>query len=306
LLRQIAIIVVLMLGGCAGNTPFEQPPTVSETTQTHRELTGLPSPPRPLTVAVYGYFDQTGQYKASENVQTLSRAVPQGGTSILIKALQDAGTGSWFRVLERERLDNLLRERQIVRETRARYEGDGDLSKNYLPPMLFAGMLLEGGIIAYDSNTLTGGAGAAYLGIGGSTQYREDTVTVYLRAVSTNTGEILRSVIARKTIFSLAVQASVFRYVGIDELLEIEAGFTTNEPVMLALKQAIEKAVVALVLEGVEASLWNFQDAALGAELVQAYRSEKQTLELVAGERYRALQEGTGETVSQTRSKEFF
>lgn len=304
--RLIAIVGLLILGGCAGNTPLHQPPTVSETTQTHRELIGLPSPPRPLTVAVYGYFDQTGQYKASENVQTLSRAVPQGGTSILIKALQDAGTGSWFRVLERERLDNLLRERQIVRETRARYEGDGDLSKNYLPPMLFAGMLLEGGIIAYDSNTLTGGAGAAYLGIGASTQYREDTVTVYLRAVSTNTGEILRSVIARKTIFSLAAQASVFRYVGIDELLEIEAGFTTNEPVMLALKQAIEKAVVALVLEGVEARLWNFQDAALGAELVQAYRSEKQALELVAGERFRSLQEGRSETVSQTRSKEFF
>jgi len=299
------VVVLLMLGGCAGGTPFHRPPTVSETSQIHSELVNLPPPHRPLTVAVYGYFDQTGQYKASENVQTLSRAVPQGGTSILIKALQDAGTGSWFRVLERERLDNLLRERQIVRETRARYEGDGDLSKNYLPPMLFAGMLLEGGIIAYDSNTLTGGAGAAYLGIGGSTQYREDTVTVYLRAVSTNTGEILRSVIARKTIFSLAAQASVFRYVGIDELLEIEAGFTTNEPVMLALKQAVEKAVVAMVLEGTEAKLWHFQDAAQGAGLVQSYHAEKQRIDLVADE-YDAAGQGRRRINADEASKQIF
>src|SRR3546814_8620815 len=43
------------------------------------------------------------------------------------------------------------------------------------------------------TNTLTGGMGAQYLGIGAHTQYREDNVTVYLRAVSTNTGEILKS-----------------------------------------------------------------------------------------------------------------
>src|SRR3546814_9886612 len=97
---------------------------------TYDELTNLPGPAQPITVAVYGYFDQTGQYKASDTVQTLSRAVPQGGTSILIKALQDAGNGSWFRIVERERLENLLRERQIIREMRARHDGHGNLSKN--------------------------------------------------------------------------------------------------------------------------------------------------------------------------------
>ena len=32
--------------------------------------------------------------------------------------------------------------------------------------MLFAGMILEGGIIGYDTNVETGGTGARWLGIG--------------------------------------------------------------------------------------------------------------------------------------------
>src|SRR3546814_6286207 len=102
----------------------------------------------------------------SDTAHTPSRAGPEGGTSIRLKALQDAGNGSWFRIVERERLENLLRERQIIREMRARHDGDGNLSKNYMPPMLFAGVIFEGGIISYDTNTLTGGMGAQYLGIG--------------------------------------------------------------------------------------------------------------------------------------------
>ena len=48
-------------------------------------------------------------------------------------------------------------------------------------------MILEGGIIGYDSNIETGGRGARTLGIGGQTQYRRDVVIVSLRAVSTLT-----------------------------------------------------------------------------------------------------------------------
>src|SRR3546814_14059144 len=117
--------------------------------------------------------------------------------------------------------------------------------------------------------------GAQYLGIGAHTQYREDNVTVYLRAVSTNTGEILKSIMSRKTIFSIGAQASVFKYVGLEELLEIEAGYTTNEPIMLALKQAIEKAVIALVLEGVKARLCQFANAGLGDESGRASCGER-------------------------------
>lgn len=298
-IRQVRLgltaAISMVLVGCqySGGGVYEAP-TTAETTATHRELLDLPPPPEKIAVAVYGYYDETGKYEFNDSVQTLSRAVTQGATSVLMKALEDTGDGSWFTVVERNRLQNLQTERQIIRETRAKYSGGGDLSKNYLPPMVFAGVLLEGGIISYNSNTLTGGVGARYLGIGGSTQYRQDTVTVYLRAVSTNTGEVLKSVLARKTILSFGLNASVFKYVGFQELLEIEAGFTMNEPVHVALKQAIEKAVIAMVVEGADEGIWTFQDAAAGEALIAKHMAEKNSSEFMSAEEFDRLRREKG------------
>jgi len=194
----------------------------------------LPPAGQKVAIAVYGFTDQTGQFKPTDGAQTLSRAVTQGATSILVKSLHEAGRRSWFTVIEREKLDNVLRERAVIREMRSSYLGEKTINPQALPPLLFAGVLLEGGIIGYDSNTKSGGSGARFLGIGGQTQYREDTVTVYLRAVSVKTGEVLSSVSMRKSIASIAVGASAFRYVAFRELLELEAGVTYNEPDQLA------------------------------------------------------------------------
>src|SRR3546814_10992407 len=101
---------------------------------------------------------------------------------------------------------------------RAAYLGEKTLNRQALPPLLFAGILLEGGIIGYDSNTKSGGLGARFLGIGGSTQYREDTVTVYLRAVSVKTGEVLSTISVRNSIASIGLAANTFRYVAFTEL----------------------------------------------------------------------------------------
>jgi len=244
-------------------------------TQTQNLLNGLPAPQRQVAIAVYGFTDQTGQFKASDVGQTLSRAVTQGASSMLVKALQDAGNRSWFTVVERERLDNLLRERQIIGEMRKRYLGEQEVDPNALPALLFAGVLLEGGIVGYDTNTVTGGAGAAFLGIGARTEYRQDTVTVYLRAVSVRTGEVLANVTASKTIASQALGASAFKFVAFRELLEAEAGITSNEPDQIALQQAIEKAVYGIVLEGVELDLRRFNDMAGAQPLMAAYRAER-------------------------------
>jgi curli production assembly/transport component CsgG len=244
-------------------------------TQTQRLLADIPAPARPVAIAVYGFTDQTGQFKASEAGQTLSRAVTQGAGSILVKALQDAGNRQWFTIVEREQLRNLLNERQIIREMRERYLGETNVNPQALPAMLFAGVLLEGGIIGYDTNTVTGGAGAGFLGIGARSEYRQDTVTVYLRAVSVRTGEVLTSVTASKTIASQAMGASAFRFVAFKQLLEAETGVTTNEPDQLALQQAIEKAVYALVMEGVELKLWDFAQAEAGAPLLLRYKQER-------------------------------
>ncbi|PKP93009.1 MAG: curlin [Alphaproteobacteria bacterium HGW-Alphaproteobacteria-14] len=244
-------------------------------TQTQNLLNQLPAPQRPVAIAVYGFTDQTGQFKPSETGQTLSRAVTQGASSMLVKALQDAGNRNWFTVVERERLDNLLRERQIIGEMRKRYLGEQEVDPAALPALLFAGVLLEGGIVGYDTNTVTGGAGAAFLGIGARTEYRQDMVTVYLRAVSVRTGEVLANVTASKTIASQALGASAFKFVAFRELLEAEAGITSNEPDQVALQQAIEKAVYGMVLEGIELDLWRFEDMAAAQPLIAAYRAER-------------------------------
>lgn len=277
----LSTAAMLGLAGCATlPTSADIPETsklavIPQKTQTQQMLGEIPPPARPVAVAVYGFTDQTGQFKPSETGQTLSRAVTQGAGSILVKALQDAGNRQWFTIVEREQLKNLLSERQIIREMRERYLGETGVNPQALPAMLFAGVLLEGGIIGYDTNTLTGGAGAAFLGIGARTEYRQDTVTVYLRAVSVRTGEVLTTVTASKTIASHALGASAFKYVGFKELLEAEAGFTTNEPDQLALRQAIEKAVYGLVMEGVDLKLWDFADMKAGWPLLWRYRQER-------------------------------
>lgn len=278
-----ALLALPLLAGCASvgenGRDFIPPSTslayIPQKTETQRMLEALPSPQRPVAIAVYDFSDQTGQFKPTETMQTLSRAVSQGGASILVKALQDAGDRRWFTIVERENLKNLLNEREIIREMRARYLGEKDVNTQALPALLFAGVLLEGGIIGYDTNTLTGGAGAALLGIGGHTEYRQDTVTVYLRAVSVRTGEVLTTVTASKTIASKAINGNAFKFIAFKKLLEAEAGITTNEPDQVALQQAIEKAVYGLVMEGIELKLWNFADPNAGLPMLALYQRER-------------------------------
>jgi curli production assembly/transport component CsgG len=266
------------LSGCAytrGLPSAATQPVYPKKTLIQTALNVIPPPSRPVAVAVYGFSDQTGQFKPSDTTQTLSRAVTQGAGSILVKALQDAGNRQWFTIVEREQLRNLLNERQIIREMRERYLGETNVNPQALPALLFAGVLLEGGIIGYDTNTLTGGLGASFLGIGAHTEYQQHTATVYLRAVSVRTGEVLTSVTTSKTIASYGISASAFRYVAFKELLEAEGGVTTNEPGTIALQQAIEKAVYGLVMEGVELKLWEFQNPTAGEPFLLKYRQER-------------------------------
>jgi curli production assembly/transport component CsgG len=271
-----------LLASCSlpttGLPPLNAPAVVAQITPGQRDLLYMPPPPQPVAVAVYGFTDQTGQLKPSDVTQSLSRAVTQGATSILVGALRDAGSGNWFTVVERERLDNLLRERQIIREMRRQYLNESETPANVLPSLLFAGITLEGGIISFDSNTQTGGVGARLLGIGGSTQYRTNTATVYLRAVSVKTGEVLANVITQKSISSIGLSGGVFKFVKYDELLEAEAGVTRNEPTQLAVQGAIERAVYALILEGAKPGprqLWDFAEPAAGAPWLARYEQDR-------------------------------
>jgi curli production assembly/transport component CsgG len=278
---SFAALTAGLLQGCAVHNPTVwEPAQLQKPSQATIKLNQLPPPGQRIAIAVYNFTDQTGQFKPSESGQTLSRAVTQGATSILVEALQQAGDRNWFTVIERERLDNVLRERAVIREMRASYLGEKTINPQALPPLLFAGLLLEGGIIGYDSSTKTGGAGGRFLGIGGKTQYREDTVTVYLRAVSVKTGEVLSSVSVRKSIASTAIGADAFRYVAFKQLIELEAGVTYNEPDQLALRQAIEEAVYSLIIEGSVQNLWCMNaPAEQTMELVRDYLADLKSVD---------------------------
>ncbi|QNE41999.1 curli production assembly/transport component CsgG (plasmid) [Hymenobacter sp. NBH84] len=288
--RCIVAVWLLALSGCAAY--FHQP-LGEERARLGAELQGnsllqqLPAPKERLVVAVYKFRDQTGQYKPTDNGNGFSTAVTQGATSILLRALEES---RWFNAIERENLGNLLNERKIIRSSRAEYSQLTGKPQPVLPSLLFAGVILEGGIISYDANVLTGGVGLRYFGAGASGQYRQDRVTVYLRAISTSTGEILKTVYTTRTILSQQVGASLFRFVKFQRLLEAETGFSYNEPTEIAVKDAIEKSVQALVYEGIHDGLWSPRSSAdsTGPGITQYYQEKvaNQQIDLLGREQH--------------------
>ncbi len=277
--KKILPVFCVLLSACSATqlsmSPLTEEPGISDYSVSGEALKNLPPAKEKIVVSVYKFDDQTGQHKPNDGIAEYSRAVTQGGVSILTKALLDAGNSGWFTAIERNGLDNLLQERKIIRAMRESYTLPDGSNLPDIPPMLYAGMLIEGGITSYESNVLTGGVGARYLGIGGSTEYRRDIVTVYLRAINVSNGEILLSTNASKTIFSAQLQGGVFKFIGIDELLEAEGGVSVNEPPQFAVRQAIELGVYSLIMEGAIKNIWEFQDAAAGAKFIAQYQSMK-------------------------------
>jgi len=224
------------------------------------ELLKLPPAEERPIVTVYNFLDKTGQRKSVDNIASFSTAVTQGGVEMVIDALKTAGDGTWFRVVERNGIDALIRERQIIRSARQEYaSATGDDPKG-IQPLLFAGMIIEGGIIGYDTNIKTGGTGARTLGIGYSRQYRQDVVTISMRAVSVLTGEVLLNVQTRKTLLSYGSGGDVFRFVEQGtQLIEIEDGVGNNESVTYATRTAIEAAVLELIYQGHHRGFWKIK-----------------------------------------------
>lgn len=261
------LAMLCALGGCAHAPSTERDNArLTPDTAITRDLLALPPPKGRIAVAVYGIRDQTGQYKPAPD-SSFSTAVTQGASSMLIRALQDSG---WFVPVERENLQNLLTERKIVRALEM--PQPAGTPPVQIPPLLAASVLIEGGVVAYESNVRTGGVGARFLGIGMSTQYRVDQVTVNLRTVDIRGGQILQSVSTTKTIYSYELHPSVFRFVNVKDLAEFEAGTTRNEPTQLCVGEAIEAAVVHLIAQGIRAGNWALQDnAGMANPVLQRY-----------------------------------
>lgn len=265
--KLLILLLIVNLGGCATGSAirekvtgeqFDKPEVVRETFFTKPENKVAPPAGGPVPIAVYSFLDKTGQRKNIPNVASFSTAVSQGAEAYLIGALQDVGDQRWFTVLERVGLDNLIKERQMIRQMREQYQGRDAKS---LPPMMFAGVIVEGSVTGYDSNLLTGGSGMRILGIGAQTQYQSDTVTVTLRTVSVNTGEVLTTVTVTKTVLSYMDKFGILKFVEEGtKAIEAESGMSINESVNKATSLAVKAAVVATIREGVRKGHWAYKE----------------------------------------------
>ena len=261
--RLLAFLLIALLSNCGiipterlENFEIERYPSVNLII--NKELLEVKEPEEKLIVAVYptGFTDQTGQRRSNSTYASFSSAITQAPYNLLIRALNETGMGKFFTVVERVSLENLTKERQIIRSTRKDFE-----EEQKLRPLLFAGMLFEGGVVAYESNVRSGGNGARLLGVGVSKQYRQDTVTVSLRLVSVLTGRILVETTVTKTILSSGTNGDLFRFVKNNtELIEIESGIVENESVTIALQSAIEFAVLRIIETGHSKNLWSFKE----------------------------------------------
>ena len=270
------MVMALSLTGCVvGNEIAKTMPPTPTVTPLQKGLRDFPkiSNNKPVTVAVYNFLDKTGQRKPADNIANISTAVTQGAEIYLIKALDDIADGNFFDVVERGGMEALVKERQLIRQSRQKFDPNKGLA-----PLKFAGVIIEGGIVGYDTNKFTGGAGARIMGIGPMTEWRADVVTIGLRAVSVLTGEVILAVSAEKTILSTNTSINVFKFYDLGtKVLEIEAGTSTNEPVNYAVRQAIEFAVVQMVKEGKRKGYWNYDSTKVPEKFIN--KESKSNLE---------------------------
>ena len=264
ILQRYLCLLVILLSSCAvieesGDLVLTKKIQSTATLNLQsEELRNLPPAQIRPTIAIYpnSFRDLTGQRRSNSSFALFSTAVTQAPEAFLIRAFKHTAGGKFFRVVERVGLDDLTKERQLIRSTRKEFK-DEDKMK----PLLFAGLLVQGGVISYESNLKSGGSGARYLGIGTSKQFREDTVTISLRLVSVLTGEVLMETLVSKSILSTSVSQDVFRFIEAgSELVEIEGGIAENESVSIALQKAVERGVLNIINIGIDRGYWKYEN----------------------------------------------
>ncbi len=240
------VVTILGKAECFSKNAFINEPITEE-------IKHLPRANVQPIVAVYKFSDMTGQRKSVDGYASFSTALTQSPEVYLIRALKQSG---FFRVVERGGIQHLTQERQIIRSTREKFDDDTEQL-----PLLFAGIIIEGGVVDYNTNLLTGGMGARYLGIGTSKQYREDTIVVSIRLVSVSTGEVLLENLTTKTILSVGLSNDLFRYIADGtKLVEFESGNVMNESKSIALQSALEIGIVNIIRQGEEKGYWSYRE----------------------------------------------
>ena len=246
-MRIWIVLISMFLVSCAAKNPgteFHDSATGRPIDQHLDLLINLPAPDKQISVAVYSFSDLTGQRKPNDNYADLSYAVSQAGNDMLIGILLKAARGQWFKVAERDELKAVVQEQTLK-------AGHGH-KRNKL---ISADYLLTGGIIGYDSNFVTGGFGARYFGIGASTKYRSDLITIALRLVDTRTGEVILATEAHDTVMSYGFSGGGVRHIA-GKFVELDAGITRNEVLTIITRRAISKSLLQLMEEAVDRKIW--------------------------------------------------
>ena len=195
----------------------------------------------PLIVGVYEFTDQTGQRAVLDRpTSEMSTAVPQGLASMLVQELKAVDDGKWFRVVEREGISKILNERQIVTATLG---DDGQLQ-----PLLLPGIIITGGAVSYDRKVYQASVNA-------KNEVYSDQVSIALRVVSVQTGEVIEAIFVTKSILSQMNGLSGLKIIN-TTTLGLEAGSVENEPVSIAIRMAIAAAVEELRKRGIENQWW--------------------------------------------------
>jgi curli production assembly/transport component CsgG len=311
---SIITLALVSLVGCSTVRPLGSVQVKDEAVVTeniNKSFNNVPAPAgAPISIAVYGFKDLTGQRKPSNTLSLFSTAVTQGAEAYLIKSLQEVGNRQWFTVVERVGLDNLLKERQMIKQTREIYEG---ANAKPLPPLTLAGVIIEGGIIDYNSNTLTGGTGARWLGIGPYTQYTQDLVVISLRLVSVQSGEILTAVTVEKNLLSTSDGVTALKFFNqATKAFEFDASQTFNEPGNYALRSAIETAITELIRKGESQNLWKFKEKSnelvqketpreSAAKAIPTSQQSASRQEVGAGQVITNAVDGSGKPISSTK-----
>lgn len=209
-----------------------------------------------LGIAVGDVKDYTGKYSQNEG-----NTITQGGALMIYSALGKLGDV----VQLQERFDTRIAELELAYTDR-RQLGDGrqhtlETGKPAVPWVpYFGGSILRsnyyivGGITELNYNIASGGFEVAINSVGGKRRIYTMNVGVDLRLVDTRSLVVVKTVSLQKQIIGEEVGAGVYRFFG-NDLVDINVGGKSQEPLQLGVRTTIEQGVLELVsaLSGVDA-----------------------------------------------------
>lgn len=207
---------------------------------------------RGLSIAVGDIRDYTGKSSDSEGL-----AITQGGALMAYSALGKMAPG----VSIHERFDTRVADAELAYMNQ-RQLGDGAMhsvpdaatgEESEVPwKPYFGGTILQsdyyivGGITELNYNIRSGGAEAQVDQVGPKAREYVMNVAVDLRIVGTQSLKVYKTVSVQKQVVGYEIGVDMFRFLD-TYLFDLNAGVKNQEPLQLAVRMAIEDAVLQLV-----------------------------------------------------------